>query len=153
MKKKCGFLIFLIVIMVSIIFLPRSVYADDISEQLGGGNTTSRSSNTTGNSSSSSSSSSTTYNGDLGDLNQCKGTEMSSSKLVHIGEVVVSGIRVIGIVLSVVILMIIGLKYMLGSVEEKADYKQTLVPYIVGAFILFTGSLIPELIYKIMQNF
>lgn len=61
-------------------------------------------------------------------------------------------IRTVGIVISVVMLMAIGIKYMLGSVEEKADYKQTLKPYIIGAFILFTGSLIPEIIYKFAQN-
>ena len=42
---------------------------------------------------------------------------------------------------------------MMGSVEEKATYKQTLLPYLIGAILLFTGSLIPQLIYDIMQNF
>ena len=41
---------------------------------------------------------------------------------------------------------------MLGSVEEKADYKQTLKPYIIGAFILFTGTTLPNLIYQFAQN-
>lgn len=89
----------------------------------------------------------------LGDLNQYEGTNPGSTKLESKANVIFSGLRNIGIVLSVIILIIIGIKYMLGSVEEKANYKETLVPYLIGTVLLFTGSLIPELIYKFMQNF
>jgi len=39
-------------------------------------------------------------------------------------------INTIGIVISVVGLIAIGIKYFLGSVEEKASYKKSLVPMI-----------------------
>lgn len=89
----------------------------------------------------------------LGDLNQYEGTNPGSTKLEAKANTIFAGIRNIGIVVSVAMLIIIGIKYMLGSVEEKASYKGTLVPYLIGALLLFTGSLIPELIYKFMQNF
>lgn len=89
----------------------------------------------------------------LGDLDQYEGKNPGSTKLEAKANVIFSGIRNIGIVLSVIILIVIGIKYMLGSVEEKASYKETLVPYLIGALLLFTGSLIPELIYQFMQNF
>ena len=89
----------------------------------------------------------------LGDLDAYKGSNTGSVKLEAKAEVIVSAIKIIGIVVSVVALMIIGIKYMLGSVEEKAEYKKTLIPYIIGACLLFTGSLVPEIIYKFMQNF
>ena len=41
---------------------------------------------------------------------------------------------------------------MLGSVEEKAEYKKTLMPYIIGAFLLFTGTLVPNVIYKMIKG-
>ncbi len=99
-----------------------------------------------------------TYAVDLGledNLNLYKGggDNTTSKQLVNKAEVIVSAIQVIGIVLSVIMLMVIGIKYMVGSVEEKAEYKKTLVPYVVGALLLFTGSLIPQIIYKFMQNF
>ena len=59
-------------------------------------------------------------------------------------------IKYIGVILSVVILIIIGMKYMLGSVEQKADYKKTMMPYIYGTFFLFAGSFVPQLIYDIV---
>ena len=29
---------------------------------------------------------------------------------------------------------------MLGSVEEKAEYKKTMIPYVIGAILLFATS-------------
>lgn len=89
----------------------------------------------------------------LEDLNKYQGTNPGSEKLKSKANTIFSYLRTIGIVLSVVALIAIGIKYMLGSVEEKATYKQTLLPYLIGAILLFTGSLIPQLIYDIMQNF
>ncbi len=61
-------------------------------------------------------------------------------------------IRTVGVVLSVLMLLVIGIKYMLGSTEEKADYKKSLLPYVIGAAIVFTGSVVPDIIYKIAQG-
>ena len=58
-------------------------------------------------------------------------------------------INVIGIVSSVIILMIIGIKYMFGSVEEKAEYKKTATMYFVGAMLVFGGTTIPNILYQI----
>lgn len=58
-------------------------------------------------------------------------------------------IQTVGSVLSVIILIVIGIKYMIGTVEEKAEYKKTFWFYIVGIFLLFTGTLLPKLIYDI----
>lgn len=56
-----------------------------------------------------------------------------------IGNLILSIIRVIGIFISVGILMILGIKYMLGSLEERASYKKSMLPYIIGAILLFGG--------------
>lgn len=89
----------------------------------------------------------------LGDLNAYKGNNTGSSRLQAKAGIIVSAIRIIGVVVSVVALIVIGIKYMLGSVEEKADYKKTLLPYVIGAFLVFTVSLLPQIIYNFMQNF
>ena len=71
---------------------------------------------------------------------------------VEKAKTVLGLISVIGVVLSVVILIIIGIKYMLGSVEDRAEYKKEMKPYLIGCFILFTGSLVPQIIFDIMQG-
>lgn len=52
-------------------------------------------------------------------------------------SVVLSIITNIGMVLSVLIPAILGVKYMLGSTEEKAQYKESLLPYVIGSILLF----------------
>ena len=41
---------------------------------------------------------------------------------------------------------------MLGSVEEKAEYKQTIIPYLIGAALVFSGTTIPQILYQISKN-
>lgn len=59
----------------------------------------------------------------------------------------------IGIILAVVILMVIGVKYMLGSVEEKADYKKDLVPYLIGSCLVFSISVVVKILYSVGSSF
>lgn len=88
----------------------------------------------------------------LGNLDNYKGEAKTPQKAKDKVEKMLGYIQIIGMVLSVIILIIIGFKYMLGSVEEKAEYKKTLIPYIIGAILLFSGSLLPEIIYQVVQN-
>lgn len=43
----------------------------------------------------------------------------------------------IGMAVSVITLMALGIKYMVGSVEERAEYKKSMIPYLIGAFLVF----------------
>ena len=88
----------------------------------------------------------------LGEFDAYRGTADESAELTDKAENVLGVIQVIGTVMAVVMLMVIGIKYMLGSVEERAEYKDTLKPYLIGAFLLFSGTTIPQIIYKIAQN-
>ena len=58
-------------------------------------------------------------------------------------------VNTVGIVLSVIILMVIGIKYMLGSIEEKAEYKKTMTNYVIGAILLFGITTIANILYNI----
>ena len=89
----------------------------------------------------------------LGDLDNYKGSGEEAPQFIEKVNVVVSVIEVVGIAISVIMLVVIGIKYMLGSVEERADYKKTMIPYLIGAFLVFSVSLIPQIIYKFMENF
>jgi len=43
----------------------------------------------------------------------------------------------IGVALATIVGMIIGIQFMMGSPEEQAKVKETLVPYVVGVFVIF----------------
>lgn len=66
--------------------------------------------------------------------------------LVDMGATLIGIIRVIGIIVTVVTLMILGIKYMTGSVQEKADYKKTMIPYLIGVALFFSLSQIIPII-------
>ena len=57
-------------------------------------------------------------------------------------------ISTIGIVISVLTSMILGIKYMFGSVEEKADYKKTLIPITIGIIMISAIFTIVDIIYS-----
>ena len=61
-------------------------------------------------------------------------------------------INTLGIVVSVISLTLIGIKYMLGSVEEKAEYKKTMIPYVLGFIMLSASTTIANLLYNISSD-
>ena len=73
----------------------------------------------------------------------------SSTKYKLTIEKLLGYINVIGIVISVVVVTIIGIKYMLGSVEEKAEYKKTMIGYLIGALLLFSTTTVANILYNI----
>ncbi len=69
-----------------------------------------------------------------------------------LGQRVVGILQAVGIVLSVVILIVIGIKYMMGSAEEKAEYKKTLMPYVIGAALIFAASMFAQSAYDFFSG-
>lgn len=58
----------------------------------------------------------------------------------------------IGMAVSVIVLLVLGIKYMIGSAEEKAEYKKTMIPYLVGAVLVFGASAIAQVVYSIAKQ-
>lgn len=85
-------------------------------------------------------------------MNIMDGSGGGSRKLTDKAEKILGIIQVIGVVVSVITLMGIGIKYMLGSVEEKAEYKEVFKPYLIGAVLVFSATTIPQIIYQIAKN-
>ena len=73
-------------------------------------------------------------------------TYQSSSETDAKFNNVLGMIKYLGIFLAVGILMFMGIKYMLGSVEEKAEYKKTMIPLVVGVVLLFAAAAIIQII-------
>ncbi len=71
-----------------------------------------------------------------------------STQIQNVGQSIVGILQTVGIVLSVIVLIVLGIKYMMGSAEEKAEYKKTFIPYIVGAALIFAASAFAQVIYQ-----
>ena len=80
------------------------------------------------------------------------GTPPSNSSITDVGNGIITIITTIGSIMSVIVLIVIGIKYMMGSVEERAEYKNTMMPYIIGAALVFAASTIAGIIYNIATH-
>ena len=79
-------------------------------------------------------------------------TYNGTDKIVSVGGNIAGIIQTVGTVVAVIILIVLGIKYMMGSAEEKAEYKKTLLPYIIGAAMVFGASVLTGVIYNFMQG-
>lgn len=56
-------------------------------------------------------------------------------------------IRNVAATAAVVIIAIFGIKFMIGSTEERAEYKKSFIPLIVGIVVVLGASWIADLIW------
>lgn len=75
-----------------------------------------------------------------------------ASNITSLGATIVGILQVVGIIVAVVVLLVLGIKYMMGSAEEKAEYKKTMIPYLVGALLIFAASSIVNVVYNMFAN-
>lgn len=76
------------------------------------------------------------------------GNTSGTTGIQGLGSQVIGFIQVIGSITAVAVLVILGVKYMMGSAEEKAEYKKTMIPYIIGAILVFAASNIAGFFYS-----
>lgn len=76
----------------------------------------------------------------------------NTAGISNLGQNIIQIISVIGSIASVIVLIILGIKYMMGSAEEKAEYKKTLLPYIIGAALVFAASSIAGIVFQFTTN-
>ena len=70
----------------------------------------------------------------------------------NMASTIVGALTTVGVVIAVVGIIILGLKYMMGSVEQKAEYKKTMIPYLIGCIFIFCISTIVSIIYKLASQ-
>lgn len=89
--------------------------------------------------------------GDEIDLSTLKPTYGDSTGLTEKASKIMGLIRNVAIIASVIIIMILGVKYMLGSVEEKADYKKSFMPLIIGIILVVSATTIASFIFNMAK--
>lgn len=82
------------------------------------------------------------------DPSTLKGKDVTTTEMKDIGNQIITIVSVAGSIIAVIVLIVLGIKYMMGSAEEKADYKKTLLPYIIGAVFIFGASALAGIIYN-----
>lgn len=75
-----------------------------------------------------------------------------SSAIVKILSAVLNIVRIVGAAVAVVVLMIIGAKYIVASAGDRADIKKYAMNYIIGAIILLGATGILSVIKNIIDK-
>lgn len=86
----------------------------------------------------------------IDDIN-ASATVSGESEIKNMSSTLYSAITSVGIAVSVVALAAIGIKYMLGSAEEKAEYKKSMMPYLIGALLVFAASTLATAVVKLTR--
>ena len=79
-------------------------------------------------------------------------TMTSGGKLQSLSSRIIGTITTVGIIFSVLAMMLLGMKYMMASVEEKANFKKTLIPIIVGLLFIVLTSTIIKIVYSLTKS-
>ena len=76
----------------------------------------------------------------------------ADSQFNDLGNGVLGMIQTIGIFAAVAGLMIIGIKYMLSSAEEKSQQKEVLIYYLIGSIMVLSIVGVVKLIYNFAKD-
>ena len=85
-------------------------------------------------------------------LDNIKPNTTGTGNITNIGNDILGMISVIGTIIAVGVLMVLGIKYMMGSAEEKASYKKTMIPYVVGAILIFAATNIAGIVIDFAEK-
>lgn len=64
-----------------------------------------------------------------------------------VGNKILGMITTVAAVAAVIVIAILGIKYIVGSTEEKANYKKAFMPYIIGLLLVVMASQIANWIW------
>ncbi len=76
-------------------------------------------------------------------------TTTAATQTKDLGDKITGAIQAGGIIISVAVLSYVGIRFMIASPSEKANLKGALIPYIVGAVIVFTSTTLVTIIWNL----
>jgi len=62
-------------------------------------------------------------------------------------------VRIVGLVIAIVMLAVIGSKYMMAAPSDRADLKKYIPRYVIGAMVLFSASAIVTVVRDAVLRF
>lgn len=87
-------------------------------------------------------------------VNQAAGTTdlgTTGDTLKSKAGTILAYIRNIAAIAGVIIISILGVKYIVGSVEQKAEYKKNFMPLIVGILIVVLAAQIAKMLFSVFE--
>ena len=88
---------------------------------------------------------------DKGGVQAGVNTTIDDTALSNTSDFLYNVLLGISMIIAVIVGMVLGIKYMLATSEEKADIKQTLPAYIVSCVVVFGAFTIWKLVINMIQ--
>ena len=73
-------------------------------------------------------------------------TDKGVTTLYSLGNIIISIFQIIGVGMTLVALIVLGIRYMYSSPNEKADIKNRLIPFVIGGVLLFGATTLIKLV-------
>lgn len=83
-----------------------------------------------------------------GEQESIKNSNVSDAETAEIMSILYNSLLTLGVIITVAIGGVLGVKFMTSSAEDKAKVKESMVPYVIGSAVIF-GAFI---IWKIAIN-
>ena len=77
---------------------------------------------------------------------------IQDSQIKTVSDQIYNILLAIGTVITVIIGAILGIQFMVGSMDDKAKVKESLIPFVIGCVIIFGAFGIWKLIATILQD-
>lgn len=78
--------------------------------------------------------------------------EVDDDKLTQNIQEIYNALLALGVVVSVIIGALLGIKFLVGSVEEQAKTKELLMPYAVGCIVVFGAFGIWKIVINVLSK-
>lgn len=85
--------------------------------------------------------------GDIVNNVMSSGNTMDNNDMNKAVGTVINWIWGISIIVSIIVLMVIGIQYIIGGTQAKADYKKSLIPVVVGIVLIVFATTIVKFLY------
>lgn len=85
-------------------------------------------------------------------ISSSTGEAITADSLQNFSNIFYNILLTIGIIVAVLVGSILGIKFMIGGAEEKANIKELLMPYIVGCIVVFGAFAIWKIVVTILSS-
>ena len=79
-------------------------------------------------------------------------SSQGSNKITDGLNTILSLVRFVGSGISIIVVLMLGIKYMISSIEDKVEIKKRAIPIVVGCIILFATTNIVVIIADIVAS-
>jgi type IV secretory pathway VirB2 component (pilin) len=76
----------------------------------------------------------------------------STTTLTKTGSTIVAAIQTVGTLVAIITLLVLGIRYLFATAQEKAELKGLAPKYVIGAVLLFGGVNLVAIIYNISSS-